>query len=107
MESGLTMRISVVMALPTSQQVIEIDVPAGCSARHAVQQAIADGLDVEHPEFDIDAAPLGVYGIRVDDDAELKEGDRVEIYRALQQDPMELRRKRAASEPGRFSKRRK
>ena len=101
------MKISVVMALPKTQQVVEIDAPARCSARNAVQLAIAEGLKVQHPEFDIDAAPLGVYGIRVDDDAELKEGDRVEIYRALQQDPMELRRKRAASEPGRFSKRRK
>lgn len=100
------MKISVVMALPSRQQVMQLEVQKGCTARQAVQLAIAAGLDVPE-EVDIDNAALGVYGERVSDSDELKSGDRVEIYRPLQQDPMELRRQRAASEPGRLSGRRK
>jgi len=101
------MNVSVVMAFPESQQVMELVVDEGCSARQAVMMAISAGLAVEQPDFDVDEAPLGVHGLRVTDDAQLHEGDRVEIYRQLQQDPMELRRQRAALESSRLSKRRK
>lgn len=95
------------MAFPESQQVLELDVASDCSARQAVRLAIAAGLNVQLGDFEVDTAPLGVHGIRIADDALLGEGDRVEIYRQLQQDPMELRRQRAASEASRLSKRRK
>jgi hypothetical protein len=36
-----------------------------------------------------------VYGVRVARDASLSNGDRVEIYRPLQADPKDLRRRRA------------
>ena len=101
------MKVSVVMAHPTSQQVLHLVVPIECSARHAVNLAIDAGLVVEYPDFDVSTAPLGVFGIRVADSDTLSDGDRVEIYRRLQQDPMELRRKRAASEAGSLSSRRK
>lgn len=95
------------MAFPDVQQVKSLAVAHDCTARQAVQLAVAAGLNVEYPGFDVTQAPLGVHGIRVADDAVLHEGDRVEIYRPLQQDPMELRRKRAASEAGRLPLRRK
>jgi putative ubiquitin-RnfH superfamily antitoxin RatB of RatAB toxin-antitoxin module len=38
---------------------------------------------------------VGVYGVRVARDAKLSNGDRVEIYRPLQADPKDLRRRRA------------
>lgn len=101
------MKVSVVMAFPDSQQVLTVDVSSICTARQAVDQAIAAGLAVQHPDFEVSQAALGVYGIRVADDELLQAGDRVEIYRQLQQDPMELRRQRAASEASRLSKRRK
>lgn len=101
------MNVSVVMAFPETQQVVELCVAADCSARQAVQLAVSKGLVVDYPDFDVGNAPLGVFGVRVSDDAQLAEGDRVEIYRPLQQDPMELRRRRAASETGRLPKRRK
>lgn len=101
------MNISVVMAFPHSQQVSKLEVCEDCTARQAVQLAIEAGLDVDYEGFDVDQAPLGVFGIRVSDEALLGEGDRVEIYRGLEQDPMELRRKRAASEASRLSERRK
>lgn len=78
-----------------------------CTARQAVEQAKSAGLEYSPDEIDLDNAPLGVFGERVSDDTLLSEGDRVEVYRPLMQDPMELRRQRAALESGRFSKRRK
>ena len=101
------MRVSVVLALPERQQVVTLTVAKGCTARQAVAQAQQTGLSDISNTMDVDSAPLGVFGERVSDDAVLRDGDRVEIYRPLQQDPMELRRQRAASESGRLSKRRK
>ncbi len=101
------MNVSVVMAFADRQQVMQLDVPETCSARDAVKLALAKGLDVRHETFSVDDAPLGVYGERVKDNAALAPNDRVEIYRPLQQDPMELRRQRAALESGGLSKRRK
>ena len=101
------MKVSVVLALPTRQQVLQLDVVEGCTARQAVQLATEAGLAVSSEELDILNAPLGIYAERVSDDALLQAGDRVEIYRPLQQDPMELRRRRAASESGRLTSRRK
>ena len=95
------------MAFPESQQVLSLEVAVNCTARQAVELAIEAGLKVEYPDFDVALAPLGVHGIRVENNSVLAAGDRVEIYRPLQQDPMELRRKRAALESSRLSTRRK
>lgn len=89
------------------QQIIRLCVEVGCTARQAVEEAKGAGLEFCVDEIDLDNAPLGVYGERVSDEALLSDGDRVEIYRALQQNPMELRRQRAASESGGLTKRRK
>jgi len=101
------MKVTVVLALPARQQLVNLEVAAECSARDAVQMAIEQGLDITDADVDIATAPLGVFGEHVTDDAVLQDGDRVEIYRPLQQDPKELRRRRAASEAGRLTKRRK
>lgn len=93
------------LALPTHQQVIELFVAPECTARQAVEQAKTAGLEFSLEEVDLDNAPLGVYGERVSDETVLSDDDRVEIYRPLQQNPMELRRQRAASESGGFAKR--
>jgi len=97
----------VVLALPNCQQVVPLDVEVSCTARQAVKLALDAGLDAVDDELDVQKAPLGVYGLRVDDNAQLQNGDRVEIYRSLQQDPMELRRQRAALESTARSVRRK
>lgn len=88
------------MAFPTRQHVMELNVAEPCTAREAVSQAVQEGLNVEHPDFNVDDAPLGVFGERVTDDKKLDAGDRVEIYRPLAQDPMELRRRRASESSG-------
>jgi len=99
--------VSVVFAMPDAQHVMQLDVEQPCTARQAVNMAIEAGLVVDDADIEIVNAPLGIYGIKVSDATTLKSGDRVEIYRPLKQDPMELRRQRAASESGRGSLRRK
>jgi len=93
--------------MPEAQHVMQLNVNPPCTARQAVNIAMQSGLDTTDTDIDINNAPLGIYGVQVADTAELKSGDRVEIYRPLKQDPMELRRQRAASESGRGSFRRK
>ena len=92
----MTIRISVVLAMPDHQYQLELEVPEGTHARDAVRIALEAGL-IGFGTVDIDplAAPLGVFNELVNDDEVLQAGNRVEIYRPLQQDPMELRRQRA------------
>ena len=84
--------VEVAYALPERQALIAIRVPAGTTALEAVRLSkIAqrfEGLDVE-------SAPLGVFGRRVEGDEVLRDGDRVEIYRPLTADPKEVRRQLA------------
>jgi len=87
--------VQVVLALPTRQQVLTLQVPHGTTAREVALQAARGGLDFDGAELQAASAPLGIYSERVDDEHIVGSGDRVEIYRPLQQDPMILRRKRA------------
>ena len=89
------MLITVVYALAERQVVVEVDVPEGTTARNAAKES---GLQQYFQTLDLSAVSLGVYGEHVTDDHILEEGDRLELYRDLLMDPMELRRKRAASD---------
>jgi len=89
--------VSVVLAMPTKQQKIELRVQVGMGAREAVLLAERLGLDFSGTGVNAESAAIGVYSERVDDDHRLDEGDRIEVYRALEQDPMDLRRQRASA----------
>ena len=65
---------------------------AGATVADALR---ASGLQARHPALDIAAAPLGIWGVRCRPDAALRDRDRVEVYRALQVDPKDARRRRA------------
>jgi putative ubiquitin-RnfH superfamily antitoxin RatB of RatAB toxin-antitoxin module len=87
------MRVEVIYALPLRQEAIALELPAGAT----VQQALAaSGLLAAHPELDLRVVQVGVWGRSTTLDALLEDGDRVEIYRPLQADPKEVRRRRAA-----------
>ena len=64
-------------------------------AEDAIRQS---GLLAEFPEIDIAHAVIGIFGQRVALDYVLKAGDRVEIYRPLQAEPQDARRRRAADD---------
>jgi putative ubiquitin-RnfH superfamily antitoxin RatB of RatAB toxin-antitoxin module len=85
--------IEVAYARPDRQWVLTLRVPAGTTVRAAVQ---ASALSIECPELDLTGSPLGVWGQRVPDDRAVRDGDRVEIYRPLQNDPRAARRAAAA-----------
>jgi len=87
--------VSVVLATPELQQVLEIQMVPSMTAREVVQLAIESGLDDQG--LDVGQLALGVFGQRVADEYLPQPGDRIEIYRPLQQDPKELRRQHAAS----------
>jgi putative ubiquitin-RnfH superfamily antitoxin RatB of RatAB toxin-antitoxin module len=96
-EAHATGKVEVVYALPGRQRVIELPLlPDGLTARDAVERS---GLLAEFPELATQPLVLGVYGAVCDGERRLRDGDRVEIYRPLRQDPRTLRRERAASAP--------
>jgi len=87
------MHVEVVYALPLEQDVTSLDVSAGATVRQAV---VGSGMLVRHPDIDLRVARVGIWGRLTTLDSVLREGDRVEIYRPLQIDPKEVRRRRAA-----------
>ena len=94
----MSIRIQVVLAFSTHYEHRDLDIISGTSARTAVQLAADAGLPLSDAELDPIHAPIGVFGEQVEDDYVLADGDRLEIYRPLQQDPKELRRHRANQE---------
>lgn len=87
--------VEVVLALPERQTKRQVQVPDGMGARQVLLRAEAQGLGCARAGLDPAAVPLGVYGVRIDDDHVLADGDRLEVYRPLTQDPMTRRRQRA------------
>lgn len=83
------MKVSVVYALPERQFVAELDVTDGVTVAEAV---MLSGIYAEVP--DAAQAEVGIFGSVVSRDTVLQAGDRVEIYRPLQMEPKEARRRR-------------
>jgi hypothetical protein len=86
-------RIEVVYALPLEQDTTSLEVSSGTTLREAIT---CSGVLGRRPEIDLGTARVGVWGRSASLDGVLLDGDRVEIYRPLQADPKEVRRRRAA-----------
>lgn len=91
-----TLRVSVAVALPGHQEVIELDLPEGATAQEAF---LASGLAGRFPELEGADLGLGIWSRSCEPSTLLREGDRVEAYRALVADPKEQRRTRARLKP--------
>ena len=85
-------RVAVCYALPESRFLVHLDVEAGTTVGQAIA---ASGVLSRFPEIDLERNKLGVFGKLRPAEAVVREGDRIEIYRPLQADPMESRRRRA------------
>jgi uncharacterized protein len=85
--------VEVAYARPDRQDVVRVALAEGMTALGAVE---ASGLRELHRELADRALDLGIFGQAVPPDRLLKNGDRVEIYRALATDPREARRRLAA-----------
>ena len=74
------MKVSVVYALPDEQVWLSVDVDHSTTVLSAIQ--VSNILDM-FPAIDLDKQKVGIFGKSTQLDSELKEGDRVEIYRPL------------------------
>lgn len=92
--------VEVAYALPDKQKLIELLVKPGTTALQAAKQSGITShfptLDLENASMGIFSQTLGVKGLASPDSYELREGDRVEIYRPLISDPKEVRKRVAA-----------
>ena len=89
------LRVSVAYS-PRAREVDEValTLPGGATVRDALQ---ASALAQRHPELDLAAAALGLWGTPCRIDDPLRDRDRVEVYRPLRVDPKEARRRRHAA----------
>jgi putative ubiquitin-RnfH superfamily antitoxin RatB of RatAB toxin-antitoxin module len=86
-------QLVVTVVYAESERAIEIEVrlPEGATVADAIDRS---GITERVPEAA--SAPVGIFGKRVQRDATLAAGDRVEIYRPLVADAKARRRQRAA-----------
>ncbi len=85
--------ISVEVAYATSERqvIVAVDLPLDGTLEQAIQ---VSGILQQFPEIDLSKQKTGIFGSVCKLEKVLAEGDRVEIYRPLLQDPMVARRNR-------------
>ena len=86
--------VEVCHALPDGSFLRALTVPAGTTLQQAVEQS---GLLQEIAGIDLAVNVVGIYGKKKPLDTVLRAHDRVEVYRPLQADPKEARRRRAGN----------
>lgn len=86
------MVVEVAYATPDRQVVIAVQVDLPVTVAAAIYQS---GILQEFPEVDLAVNAVGVFGNRARLEDQLRLGDRVEIYRALQIAPNEGRKRQA------------
>ena len=84
--------IQVVYALPNQPTIIDCVVDEQTN----ILQAITKSNILSLCQIKLDEHLVGIYGKRCELNEPVKDGDRIEIYRALINDPKEIRRKKAA-----------
>jgi putative ubiquitin-RnfH superfamily antitoxin RatB of RatAB toxin-antitoxin module len=86
-------KVEVAFALPEEQIIVPLSLDKGTTIEDAIKRS---GLLERYKQIDLETNKVGIFGKLAKLDKELREGDRVEIYRPLIADPKEVRRKRAA-----------
>ena len=97
--SAANINVEVIYALPAQQPLLRIQLPEGATVGDAIR---ASGVLEAHPEIDLAKNKVGIFSKLVKLDEQVRDRDRVEIYRPLIADPKEVRRKRA--EEGKVTK---
>ena len=85
--------VEVSYALPKKQIIIPVLVPKDISVKEAIELS---GILQKFEEIDLASNQVGIFGKLTTLDKNLRDRDRIEIYRPLIADPKEIRRKRAA-----------
>lgn len=95
--TSLPLRVSVACSAGCGGAVeVTVSLAAGSTALDALRTS---GLLERFPEIDISAQSVGLWARPCKLDSAVSNGDRVEIYRPLQVDPKEARRRRAKRLP--------
>ena len=92
MADPLMHAITVCYATPETVFLTTLEVREGTTIAGAI--AVSQVL-TRFPEIDLARNKLGLFGKLKPADTVVRDGDRIEIYRPLQADPMESRRRRA------------
>jgi len=86
--------VELVFALADEQLLRSVDVEPGTTVAEVIAKS---DISSAFPEHAIDHLAVGIWGREVGRDQIVKAGDRVEIYRPLELDPREARRRLALS----------
>jgi len=84
--------VEVAYALPNVQVIIPLYVKQGTTLEQAIQMS---GVLDDFPDIDLAKNKVGIFSKIQPLDTELRDKDRVEIYRPLIADPKEVRKQRA------------
>ena len=84
------MHVSVAYALPEKQVWLELNVPDDAKVLDAIKQSRILSL---FPEVNLEKQKVGIHGKFCKLDTQLKDGDRVEIYRPITADPATVPRR--------------
>lgn len=89
-----TIGVEVVYALKDRQEIASVKLPKGATIKDAIE---ASGLMEKYPEISLEKTgnKVGIYAKLAPLTTEVRDRDRIEIYRPLIADPKEVRRKRA------------
>ena len=90
------MRVTLAIAFASRQEVIELDLAERATIADAI---VAARLAERFPGVDSSAMRTGIWSREAPPATRLREGDRVELYRALEADPKDMRRARAKVRP--------
>ena len=88
----MKIRVAVVYALPEEQTIVELELRQGATVADALT---ASRLQEILPGNSFAGFRIGIWGASVSPHTELRDRDRVEIYRELVADPKQARRRRA------------
>ncbi|HEY9380891.1 MAG TPA: RnfH family protein [Burkholderiales bacterium] len=88
--------VEVVYAAPQRQALYRVEMGAERTVRAAIE---ASGVLNDFPDIELTRNRVGIFSKLAQLDTPLRDGDRVEIYRPLQVDPKEARRRRAKQGP--------
>jgi len=92
MAEGETISVEVVYGLPARQELVTVEVAAGTSCGEVISLS---GIAERFADLDLAAISIAIWGIPVSQGHTVKDGDRVELLRALAIDPRDARRQRA------------
>jgi putative ubiquitin-RnfH superfamily antitoxin RatB of RatAB toxin-antitoxin module len=87
-----SLQVEIVYAQPQRSMVKSLALEPGSTVEDALALAV---LDSDFSAIDLAAAPIGIFGRVVSRDRALEDGDRIEVYRPLTEEPIIARRRRA------------